>query len=79
MKTNIGEINRPEPKDDIGESGMSGPASMTHFEIRDGRWRQEHVELENLCISVLNFIRKNPELVTKVEIQTDSIRSYMEV
>lgn len=45
-----------------GEQGMSGPTSITQFEIKDGSWTQKHVELDSLCLAVLKFLEKNPEL-----------------
>jgi len=61
----------------IGEQGMSGPTSMTDFEIRDGSWTDKHVELENLCISVLNFLHNNPEIAERVEITKKTIKSSL--
>lgn len=60
---------------DNGANGMPGPTSMTHFEIPDEVWTQKHAELQSLCLEVLNFLYKNPDIATKVTISEDIIKS----
>ena len=58
-----------------GWQGMSGPTSMTDFEIQDGCWKQEHVELQNLCLRIKNFIGSHPDIASKVEITKHTMKS----
>lgn len=60
-----------------GKQGMSGPTSLMEFELKDGNWTEKYVELENLCLAIVNFINHNPELSTKVEITEEYIRSFI--
>lgn len=60
-----------------GEPGPSGPTSMTHFEMKDGCWTEEYAELDGLCIAILNFLNRHPELAAKVEITRDYMRSLL--
>ena len=55
--------------------GMSGPTSMTQFEIPSGKWTQQHAELNGLCVKILNFLNEYPDIASKVEITKDLIRS----
>ena len=41
---------------------------MTHFEMKDGCWTEEYAELDGLCITILNFLNRHPELAARVEI-----------
>lgn len=61
--------------EDKGVTGIPGPASTTDFEIRDGCWKQEHVELQNLCFKVMNFLEAHPDIASKVEITEFYIKS----
>lgn len=60
-----------------GIQGMSGPASICNFEIKEGYWCQEHVELQNLCFTIVEFLSKHPDIATKVEISKDSMISTL--
>lgn len=60
-----------------GPPGSSGPTGMTNFEIPDGKWKQEHADLDCLCIEVLNFLNEHPGIASKVEITKDSIKSSL--
>lgn len=60
---------------DEGKQGMPGPASMTDFEIKNGCWKQEHAELQNLCLKIMNFIETHPDIASKVEITRCAIKS----
>ena len=62
-------------KGDLGPTGMSGPTGMTDFELVNGCWSKEYVELNNLCIKIVNFMKKHPDLATTVEITQNSIKS----
>lgn len=58
-----------------GVPGMSGPTGMTDFELKDGCWSMEYVELQGLCVEIINFMEKHPDLATKIEITRHSIKS----
>lgn len=60
-----------------GEQGMSGPTSMTKFEIKDGCWSKEYAELNGLCIQILNFLNEHSELSSTIVITKSSIISVL--
>lgn len=60
-----------------GIQGMSGPASICNFEIKEGCWRQKHSELQNLCFAIVEFLSKNSDIATKVEISKDAMISTL--
>ena len=60
-----------------GVQGMSGPTSMTQFEIPSGKWTQQHAELNGLCVKILNFLNENPDIASKVEITRNLIVSAL--
>lgn len=62
-------------KGEPGSPGMSGPASITDFETKDGSWKQEQVELQNLCLKIINFMEAHPDIASKVEITKLVIKS----
>ncbi len=61
--------------DQLGPEGIPGPTSMTNFEILDGIWTEKHGVLNGLCVQILNYLNKNPELASRVEITRKSIQS----
>ena len=71
-----GVDNTKGAKGPKGKTGMSGPASYTHFEIRGG-WSEKYVELDDLCLKVLNYLQKNPEIASVVEITKDAVTSKL--
>ena len=60
----------------VGFQGMPGPSSMIHFEIPDGVWTEKHAILNGLCIQILNFLKENPEIASRVEITKENIQSF---
>ncbi|MCH4280138.1 hypothetical protein LQE94_08910 [Mediterraneibacter sp. NSJ-151] len=58
----------------LEKNGISGPTSMTDFELKDGCWTEECAELQNWCINVMKFLSSHPNLSTKVEITRNSIK-----
>lgn len=61
----------------VGPKGVSGPTSITNFEISDGGvWTEKHAILNGLCIQILNFLKENPEIASRVEITKENIRSF---
>ena len=60
----------------VGFQGIPGPSSMIHLEIPDGVWTEKHAVFQGLCIQVLNFMNKNPEIADSVGIQNEGIWSF---
>lgn len=60
------------------ERGLSGPSSMTQFEVRDGRWNETYAKLQTLCFKVQQFLLANPDAAEKVEITKQDIKSFLE-
>lgn len=61
-----------------GIQGISGPTSMTHFEVKDGCWTEEYAKLDSLCVMILDFINEHPDVAAEVRITKDSIRSMLQ-
>ena len=60
------------------ETGMSGPAGITDFEIEPAKhWNEKHIQLQNLCFQILRFIQDNPEVASEVTVTRDSIKSLL--
>lgn len=57
------------------EGGLSGPSSVTFFEVKGERWTKEYAELQSLCFRVMRFLKENPEIATKVIITKHDMRS----
>ena len=57
------------------EGGLSGPSSVTFFEVKDERWTKKYAELQSLCFKVMRFLEENPEIAAKVIITNHDMRS----
>lgn len=62
---------------DKGEKGMPGPSSHTFFETNEGGWSEKYVELQRLCIPILNFLQHNPEIAFEIVITKDFMISRL--
>lgn len=60
-----------------GDCGMTGPSSITYFEIRHGGWNEKYAVLQALCFGVQKFLLENPEIARKIEITQFNIKSYL--
>lgn len=61
----------------IGKTGISGPTSHTFFEVNEEGWSEKYVELDNLCLPILKFLKQNPEIASVVEITKDAMISRL--
>ena len=61
----------------FNETGIPGPSSVTDFEVADGGWTREYVELQKRCMAVMFFLQEHPDIVAKVEISKNKISSVL--
>lgn len=66
------EVKMMNPR---GVPGMPGPSGITNFEIGGTGWSEQHVQLQNLCFSIVKFMQENPEIACAVTITCNSIKS----
>lgn len=57
------------------EPGIPGPSGITDFETGETGWSKKHVQLQNLCFSIIKFMQENPEIASTITITRDSIKS----
>lgn len=52
-------------------TGISGPLSITNFEVVDGIWTREYAELQ------MQFMQEHPDIAAKVEVTSRGISSKL--
>lgn len=62
---------------DKGEHGIKGPSSHMLFEINEDGWSEKYAELERLCLPVLDFLQRNIEIASAVEITQNAMKSRL--
>lgn len=62
---------------EVGETGISGPASHTFFETNEEGWSEKYVELQRLCFKIQRFLEHNTEIAAVVEITKDVMISRL--
>ena len=58
-------------------TGISGPLSITNFEVVDGIWTREYAELQKRCMGVMQFMQEHPDIAAKVEVTRRGISSKL--